>query len=120
MALSTRAKEVIQKGLASRRYGKELADIIDGNAATGQAGTGTLAAGTLVVPATITAASKIQITMRDPGAGAIAAFAALDAPVAQRVVGVTGLGGQFTVNAIDNTKATIATAVCTFDWEVRG
>ena len=120
MALSTRAKEFLQKGLASRRYGKEIADILDGNAATGQAGTGTLVAGTATVAATLTAASKIQISMRDPGAGALTTFIGFTTPVASRVAGVSGSGGQFVVNAIDNAKATLATAVCTFDWEVIG
>lgn len=87
---------------------------------TFQAGTATLVAGTVTVTGVnITATSRILLTMKDPGAGAITAFAALDAPVAGRTAGAPGTG-QFVVNAIDNTKATIATAVCTFDWLVVG
>jgi hypothetical protein len=87
---------------------------------TFQAGTATLVAGTVTVTGVnLTAASRILVTMKDPGAGAIAAFAALDVPNGTRVVGAPGTG-QFAVNAIDNTKATIATAVCTFDWCVIG
>jgi hypothetical protein len=80
-----------------------------------QAGTDTLASGTKLVAATITASSRIIITMKDPGAGAITGFADFDVPVASRVVGAPG---SFTVNAIDDAKATIATAACTFDWLV--
>lgn len=82
---------------------------------TVQRGTSTLVAGTKALTGLVlTANSIIQITMRDPGAGAIPAFAAFDVPVGTRTA--TG----FTVNAIDNTKATIATAVCTFDYVVIG
>jgi hypothetical protein len=82
-----------------------------------QSGTDTLASGTKLVAATITASSRIMVAMKDPGAGAITGFADLDVPVASRVVGAPG---SFTVNAIDDAKATIATAVCTFDWIVIG
>ncbi|MCC6559639.1 MAG: hypothetical protein IT372_42525 [Polyangiaceae bacterium] len=82
-----------------------------------QTGTATLAAGTVTVSGVeLTASSRIQLTMKDPGAGAITSFAALHAPDADRNVGA----GTFVVNAIDDAKATIATAVCTFDWEVIG
>jgi len=84
---------------------------------TVQAGTGTLAAGTAVIAATITATSRIVVTMKDPGAGAITGFADFDVPAGTRVVGAPG---SFTVNAIDDAKALIATAVCTFDWVVIG
>ena len=80
-----------------------------------QSGTSTLATGTKSVSATITSTSRIIITMKDPGAGAITGFAAFDVPVGTRVVGAPG---TFVVNAIDDSKATIATAVCTFDWLV--
>jgi hypothetical protein len=80
-----------------------------------QRGTGTLAAGTKTVQGVaLRANSTIQLTMRDPGAGAITGFAALDAPVATRSVA----NGQFVVNAIDDAKALINTAVCTFDWAI--
>jgi hypothetical protein len=80
-----------------------------------QRGTSTLAAGTVTVSGvTLTANSRIIVTMKDPGAGAITGFADLDVPVATRNTGA----GTFVVNAIDATKATINTAVCTFDWLV--
>ena len=83
---------------------------------TFQAGTGTLASGTVTINATLTANSRILVTMKDPGAGAITGFAGFDTPVASRNVGA----GTFVVNAIDDSKATLATAVCTFDWLVVG
>lgn len=83
---------------------------------TVQGGTSTLVAGTVTIAtANITANSRILIQMKDPGAGAITGFAGFEVPVASRVVGAPG---SFTVNAIDDTKAPIATAVCTFDWFV--
>lgn len=81
-----------------------------------QAGTGTLVAGTATISATITASSRIQVTMKDPGAGAITGFGAFKVPAAARVVGAPG---SFDVTAIDDAKATIGTAVCTFDWSVK-
>lgn len=79
-----------------------------------QAGTSTLVAGTKSVAAVLTATSRIFITMKDPGAGAITGMSAFDVPVGTRT------GAAFVVNAIDGAKATIATAVCTFDWLVIG
>jgi hypothetical protein len=55
--------------------------------------------------------------MKDPGAGAITGFASFSVPAVDRVVGAPG---TFKVYAIDDAKATIATAVCTFDWKVVG
>lgn len=82
-----------------------------------QAGTGTLAAGTLTVSGvTLTASSRILLTVKDPGAGVITGMAGLVAPAANRNVGA----GSFVVNAIDDAKATITTAVCTFDWLIVG
>lgn len=82
-----------------------------------QRGTATLAAGTVTITGVIlTTTSSIELTMRDPGAGALTTFIALDAPVASR----NATTGQFVVNAIDNAKATLATAVCTFDWVIVG
>jgi len=82
-----------------------------------QTGTTTLVAGTKTVTGVVlTANSRILLSMKDPGAGAITAFAALDAPAANRNVGA----GTFVINAIDNAKATIATAVCTVDYEIIG
>ena len=52
--------------------------------------------------------------MKDPGSGALTTFIALDVPAGSRT------GTQFVVNAIDNAKATLATAVCTFDWMIVG
>ena len=83
-----------------------------------KSGTSTLVAGTVTISsATISASSRIMITMQDPGAGAITGFAAFEVPVATRSVGTPG---SFTVNAIDDAKALIATAVCTLDWVVVG
>lgn len=81
-----------------------------------QSGTATLVAGTKTISATLTSSSRITATMKDPGSGAITDFAALDIPVASRNVGA----GTFVVNAIDDSKAVITTAVCTFDWTVVG
>jgi hypothetical protein len=80
-----------------------------------QSGTSTLVAGTKSITGVkLTANSLIFVTMRDPGAGAITAMAGFDTPVASRNAGA----GSFVVNAIDDTKATIGTAVCTFDWMI--
>lgn len=85
---------------------------------TMQSGTGTLGTGgTVTIAATITASSRIKVTMKDPGAGAITGFAALTVPVAARVVGAPG---SFDVTAIDDSKAAISAARCTFDWFVEG
>jgi hypothetical protein len=82
-----------------------------------QKGTTTLVAGTKIVTGVVlTANSNIQLSMRDPGAGALTTFIALDAPVASRNTGT----GQFVVNAIDNAKAVLATAVCTVDYLITG
>jgi hypothetical protein len=82
-----------------------------------QAGTSTLIAGTKTITGVqLTATSRIFVTMKDPGAGAITGLGAFDAPVASRNTGT----GQFVVNAIDDSKAVITTAVCTFDWMIVG
>lgn len=87
------------------------------NANAGESGTATLVAGTVTIAsAKLTADSKILLSMKDPGAGAITGFAGLAAPAASRNVAA----GTFVVNAIDDSKATIATAVCTFDWLIVG
>lgn len=93
----------------------ELATLMAASSANSlQFGTGTLVAGeATIATATITATSRILVAMKDPGAGAITGFAAFDVPVADRVVGAPG---SFKVRAIDDAKALIATAVCTFDW----
>lgn len=83
---------------------------------TVQGGTATLIGGTLAIAtANITANSRVLINMKDFGAGAITGLAALAVPDATRVVGAPG---SFTVNAVDDAKALIVTAVCTFDWFV--
>ncbi len=85
-----------------------------------QSGTATLASGTVTVAGVaITANSRIVLTMKDPGAGALTTFIALDVPAANRTVGVAG-AGSFVVNAIDNAKAVLTTAVCTFDYLIVG
>jgi hypothetical protein len=82
-----------------------------------QAGTSTLITGTKTVTGvTLTATSRILLTMKDPGAGAITGLGALDAPAGSRNTST----GQFVVNAIDDSKAVIGTAVCTFDWLIIG
>lgn len=82
-----------------------------------QTGTSTLVAGTKSITGVqLTANSRIAITMKDPGAGAITGFGAFRTPAASRNVGA----GSFVVDAIDDAKAVIATAVCTFDWMIIG
>jgi hypothetical protein len=85
-----------------------------------QTGTGTLVLGTLAVAANITATSRIFITMKDPGSGVLTTAIGFDVPVANRVVGLATGIGAFTVNMIDNAKATLTSAVSTFDWLVIG
>jgi len=82
-----------------------------------QGGTGTLVAGVATITATITATSTIVVSIRDPGAGAITGMVGFSVPVADRTVGAPG---AFKVYAIDDSKATIASAACTFDWHVIG
>lgn len=80
-----------------------------------QTGSSTLVAGTKIVTGvTLTSGSKIVITMKDPGAGAITGMGSLDIPVGTRT------SSQFVVNAIDDSKALITTAVCTFDYVIVG
>lgn len=82
-----------------------------------QKGTSTLIAGTKTVTGvSLTSTSVILLTMRDPGAGAITGLGAFDAPVASRNTST----GQFVVNAIDDSKALISSAVCTFDYVIVG
>lgn len=83
-----------------------------------QKGTATLAAGTVTISGVIlTSSSSIQVTMRDPGAGALTNMAAFDAPVASRNVAA----GTFVINCVDAPNGnTIATAVPTVDWVVVG
>jgi len=82
-----------------------------------QFGTTTLVAGTKSVQAgRLTSTSSILVTMRDPGAGALTTFIGFSTPVASR----NTTTGTFVINAIDNAKATLATAVCTVDWFVIG
>lgn len=84
---------------------------------TVQKGTTTLVAGTKsVTGVTLTAGSSIQLTIRDPGAGALTTFIGLDAPVAGR----NTAAGSFTINALANDKTTLATAVCTVDFVIVG
>lgn len=82
-----------------------------------QSGTSTLVNGTKqITTATITSNSRIFITMRDPGSGALTDSAGFDVPVGTRV---NGAPGTFVVNMIQGAdKATLATAVSTFDWLV--
>lgn len=82
-----------------------------------QSGTSTLIAGTKTITGvTLTAASRILVTMKDPGAGAITDMAGFRVPAASRNTGT----GQFVVDAIDGAKAVINTAVCTFDYLIIG
>lgn len=90
----------------------------DAGLPTIQSGTTTLVAGTKTINGVaITAASRILLSMKDPGAGALTTFIALDAPVGGRTVGAAG---SFIINAIDNAKATLVTAVCTVDYLIIG
>lgn len=82
-----------------------------------QKGTTTLVLGTKTVTGVVlTAGSNIQLTMRDPGAGALTTFIGFDAPVASRNTST----GQFVINAIDNAKAVLTTAICTVDYTITG
>lgn len=82
-----------------------------------QKGTTLLVSGTKTVTGVVlTANSIITLSMRDPGAGALTTFIALDAPVAGRNTST----GQFVINAIDNAKAVLATAACTVDFTIVG
>lgn len=82
-----------------------------------QSGTATLATGTKTVTGVkLTATSRIFLTMKDPGTGAITGLGALDAPAASRNTST----GQFVINAIDDSKAVITTAVSTVDWMIVG
>lgn len=82
-----------------------------------QRGTTTLVAGSATVTGvTLTTSSSILLSMRDPGGGAITGLGALDAPVATRNVAA----GSFVINAIDDAKALIGTAISTVDWAVIG
>ncbi|HEX8795460.1 MAG TPA: hypothetical protein VF765_31135 [Polyangiaceae bacterium] len=82
-----------------------------------QSGTSTLVAGTKTISGvTLTANSRILLTMKDPGSGAITGFGALDAPAGSRNTSA----GTFVVNAIDDSKAVITTAVSTFDYLIIG
>lgn len=81
-----------------------------------QGGTATLVAGTVTVAATITASSRIPMpSITDPGAGAITGFAGFT--ITNKVVGAPG---SFDITAIDDAKATIATAIPVVDWVVIG
>lgn len=82
-----------------------------------QSGTTTLVSGTKTITGvTLTSSSRILMSVKDPGAGAITGFGALDAPVASRNTST----GQFVINAIDDSKAVITTAVCTVDYLIVG
>lgn len=82
-----------------------------------QRGTTTLVTGTKTVTGVVlTATSRIQLTMKDPGAGALTTFIGLDAPAAGRNTGT----GEFVINAIDNAKAVLATAIPTVDYLIVG
>lgn len=82
-----------------------------------QTGTTTLVAGTKTITGvTLTANSRILMFMKDPGAGAITGLGSFDTPAASRNTST----GQFVVNAIDDSKAVITTAVCALDWMIVG
>lgn len=82
-----------------------------------QSGTTTLNAGSSpAIPATISATSRILVTMKNPGGGAITGLGAFDTGSA-RVNGLNGTG-SFVIRAIDDAKAVIGTAVCDVDWFV--
>lgn len=75
-------------------------------------GSVTLAAGTATVPlAGVTTSTNYSFTITNPGAGAITGLAGFQ---------VTKGAGTFTVTAIDDAKATIATAVCVLDYVAVG
>ena len=81
-----------------------------------QGGTATLINGTVTVAANITASSRIPMPgITAPGAGAITGLAGFT--ITNKVVGAPG---SFDITAIDDAKATIATAACVVDWVVIG
>lgn len=83
------------------------------------AGTTTLVLGTKTITGVpLTSTSQIHLTMKDPGAGALTTFVELDAPVSGRTTGL--LDGSFVINAIDNAKAVLTSAVCTVDYLIVG
>lgn len=86
-----------------------------------QAGTATLGSGTVTVGTTITltANSRIFVSMKDFGSGAITGFVEMVTPAANRTVGGPGVGA-FVVNAIDASKAVVATMNSTIDWLIIG
>lgn len=89
----------------------------DSNVPAIQSGTTTLVAGTKTVSGVVlTSTSRIFLTMKDPGSGAVTGLGALDAPVASRNTGA----GTFVINAIDDSKAVITTAVSTVDYLIIG
>lgn len=80
-----------------------------------QAGTAVLAAGSSpAIAAVITANSRIVVTTKSPGAGAITGFATYDTNSAR----VIGSPGSFVIRALDDAKAVIGTASPTVDWHI--
>jgi len=81
-----------------------------------QGGTATLNSGAVTVAANITASSRIPAPgITSAGAGAITGLAGFT--ITNKVIGAPG---SFDITAIDDSKATIATAVCVLDWVVIG
>lgn len=80
-----------------------------------QFGSTTLIAGTKTVTGvTLSANSKIIVSLKDAGAGAITGFAAFDSPAASRT------STQFVIDALNDSKAVITTAVCVVDYLIVG
>jgi hypothetical protein len=82
-----------------------------------QSGTVSLVAGTATVTGVVlTSTSRILVSIKDAGAGAITAFADLEVPSASRNVGA----GSFVINAINASKAVINTATPDVDYLIVG
>lgn len=81
-----------------------------------QSGTATLAAGTVSITATITANSRIFVTVKDANPGAGGLTIGFEAPVASRNVGA----GTFIVRANVAAGTINVLDTSTFDWLVIG
>lgn len=112
------APEEIQERLERLEH---LTAVLQGQlgGSTIQKGTVTLVAGqALLVPAVITATSRIQVSFKDAHSGANANTAKIEVPAATRVVTVLPGTGSFNIRALTIADALNVTDVSTVDWEV--
>lgn len=120
-AAATKCRDARKNKGADEEFCDVLMAAAFGNAASAavgfQSGTATLAAGTVTVSGVkLTASSRIVVTMKDPGAGALTGFAEFSTPAANR----DASAGSFVINAIDAAKAVVATATPTVDYLIVG